>query len=326
MIYYQQQRGIALVMAIMIVALAAITATAITVANQRQTIRTNNLILRDQAFNFAVSAENFAIRILNEDSKDNNSDHLEEAWYNEGEAIILPIDFANIQNSDRFYIEGQLSDIQSRLNINNILSFPKNNSDQTRTQTLANLFNTLAIDTTIETVVFQDSLQDWLDNDDETVSFNGAEQYYYLGLEQPYQIANQAIQHLSTLKQVRGFESLEKVEYDKLTKELHAANQTQQLNINTASDNILDSIGLNENTIATIVEKRPYDNVADFIKDTNAQTGVKFSADDFTVESTVFLLEVTAVMDQVRLPIHSLIERDTENNTASVIYRAIGHY
>lgn len=326
MIHYQQQRGIALVMAIMIVALAAITATAITVANQRQTIRTNNLLLRDQAFNFAVSAENFAIRILNEDSEDNDSDNLEEAWYNEGEAIILPIDFANIQNSDRFYIEGQLSDIQSRLSINSILSFPKNNPDQTRTPTLANLFNTLNIDTTIENIVFQDSLQDWLDSDDETVSINGAEQYYYLGLEQPYQIANQEIHHLSTLKQVRGFDNLAKQEYDKLKKELHAARQTQQLNINTASDNILDSIGLNENTIATIVEKRPYDNVADFIKDTNAQSGITFSADDFTIESTYFLLEVTAVMDQVRLPIHSMIERDTNNNTAKVIYRAIGHY
>lgn len=331
---YRRQQGIALVMAIMIVALAAITATAITVANQRQTIRTNNLILRDQAFNFAVSAENFAIRILNEDSADNNYDHLEEIWYNEGQPQLLPIDFANIQNSDRFYLEGQIIDLESRLNINTILTFPQNtqtnnqnnNEQSNRSNTLNNLLDKLAIETTIDKNVLRDSLNDWLDNNNESISSNGAEQYYYLGLEQPYQIANSDITHLSMLNQIRGFEQLKPNEMRLLRNELHSLTSANKLNINTVSDNTLDSIGLNESTISTIIENRPYENVNDFIKDANQQSGINFTANDFSVESSHFLLDVTAVMDQARLRITSIIQRNTSTNKAKVIQRIIGDY
>lgn len=328
----KKQSGVALVMAIAIVSLAAITATAITVINQRQVIRTSNLILRDQAFQFAASAENFAIRILNEDGKNNETDHLQEEWYNEGNEQILPIDFANIQDSDKFYLRGTITDLQSRISINDISRFPTKsgnanntaNTSVSQSNTLTNLIGKLNIQTDSVSVL-QSSLTDWIDSDNNPTGSSGAEQYYYLGLEQAYQAANIDVQHTSTLAQIRGFDNLEWEDLQLLRQELNALPAGTPLNVNTASDNILASIGLSASAISSVTDNKPYDDVGDFITDINT-ANEKFNNTDFTVESTYFLLDLTAVMDKARIRINSVIERDNTKNTSKVILRIIGDY
>ncbi len=324
MLLPQKQSGVALVMAIMIVTLAAITATAITVINQRQIIRTSNMILRDQAFHFATGAEAFTIRILNEDGKDNDSDHLDEEWYNEGQSVVLPIDFANIQDSSRFYLEGTLTDLQSRLNINDISSFPEYVDNKIQANTLLALISALEI--SVDSVgVLNDSLKDWIDNDNEPAA-SGAEQYYYLGLEQPYQAANTNLLHTSTLRQIRGFEALEKDDLLTLRKELNALPSKTPLNINTASEKVLEALTLNEQTRATIIANRPYKTVDEFLTDSKTQTGINFKGENFVIESEYFLLDVTAVMDKARVRINSIIQRNNTNNNSKVVLRIIGDY
>ena len=332
----RKQNGIALIMAVMIVALAAIMATAITIANQRQLIRTQNIIHRDQAFQFTQMAEDYVIFFLSQHYTDlpddfKTLDRIGIGTNPETGEIsdILPIDFAGVQDSERFYVQGEIIDLQSRLSVNRVSTFPKNDntgSTANSTTTLSTLLGLLEIDVESSNVL-RDSISDWIDADDNSKSGSGAEQYYYLGLEQPYQAANSPILHTSSLKQIRGFEQLNKKQLDELREYLNSLPEDEaKLNINTASDNVLEAIGINSNTMSKIVDSKPYEDVAAFIADVNSQTGTNFQSDDFTVESSYFLIDITGVLDQTRIRLNSVVKLNAADKKSKVVMRIIGEY
>lgn len=334
-----KQRGVALVMAIMIVTLAAITATAITVINQRQIVRTNNIILRDQALQFTLMAEDYVMFLLSTEYE-NRPDEIKTEdvvpidFLEENIDGILKVDFADIQDSDRFYIEGEIIDLESRININQINTIGQSagtstagttseTSSTTPSTILSTLLNLLEIEVNSSTVL-RDSINDWTDTNNDTQGSSGAEQYFYLGLEKPYQAANRPILHLSTLRQIRGFEQLDIDQLEALQEKFSALPDDTKININTAQDDVLEAIGLFESTIENMVT--PYNDVDDFIQEANKQTGKKFKADDFTVDSNYFLMRVTGVLDKTRIRLNSVIKRDPNSQSSKVIMRIVGDY
>ncbi len=324
----KKQSGVALILAIMIVTLATITATALTVSNARQTIRAGHIIKRDQAFHITMMAENIAISVLNTDSRDNNTDDSTEDW---NTPIVLSDTLAGIN----YTIEAQLSDIEQRLNINNILSFPANKALKpapTFTSTLNNLIALLDINLTKQQQeAATESLNDWLDNDSEVSGFFGAEEYYYLGLDTPYQIGNKPLVNVADLRQIRGFDTevFTDSDFKELRSKLHTVEKATKINVNTASRIVLESLGLNKKTADEIenqIATEPYASVADFLTEANKQIDLDLESDDYTVQSTYFLLEATATIDKSEVKISSIIERDNSKKTSKVIQRIIGDY
>ena len=76
----QRQRGVALITALLIVALATIAAVAMASRQQLDVRRTANILDGDQAFFYALGVESWARRILVRDQRDGQIDHPGEDW------------------------------------------------------------------------------------------------------------------------------------------------------------------------------------------------------------------------------------------------------
>src|SRR5687767_2976887 len=99
----QRQRGVALIMAVLIVALAVILATQIGFDSAVEQRRSSTILSLDQGFMVAVGAEAWAAKYLREDLQDGNSvDHLGEQW-------AMPIPPIPVDGGQ---IEGQIEDMQ----------------------------------------------------------------------------------------------------------------------------------------------------------------------------------------------------------------------
>ena len=85
-----RQRGVALIMAVLIVALATILAVNVTFRGMVDQRRSANLFALDQGFEVALGAEGWAADILRKDAQDSQTDHLGEIWATSLSA--LPID------------------------------------------------------------------------------------------------------------------------------------------------------------------------------------------------------------------------------------------
>ena len=141
MLAARTQRGIALVTAVMIVAIAAAIAVQIAFAHQVWFRQMENVADRDATDWLRRGALHWASLALLEDAAQNSTDHLGEPW-----AIglpILPVDGGTIKVS--------IEDAQSRFNLNSV-------GDPANLQVLKKLLGDLRLDP-----LLADSLADWID-------------------------------------------------------------------------------------------------------------------------------------------------------------------
>src|SRR5690606_28766512 len=109
---HRRDRGVALVTAMLISALAALVASDMAWDNALEVRRTTVLLQRDQAVQVALGAESWARLILSQDANDTPTDHLGEIWAQE--LPPLPIDGGG-------EVFGSLEDLEGRFNINNLI-------------------------------------------------------------------------------------------------------------------------------------------------------------------------------------------------------------
>ena len=108
-------RGVALITALLITALAATVASNLSWDNSLDVRRTMVMLYRDQAIQVAVGSEGWVRSILADDLAQTQNDHLGEIWATEIPA--LPIDSEAVQGQ----IFGKLEDLQGRFNVNNLI-------------------------------------------------------------------------------------------------------------------------------------------------------------------------------------------------------------
>jgi general secretion pathway protein K len=176
------QRGVALLMAMLVVALATVTAVSLVHEQSLSMRKTGHIQATENALMYSLGLEDYARLFLQKDSANSKIDHLQEDW-----AIgipALPIDGG--------FLSGALQDEQSKINLNAIVE--KEVEDRLRV-----LCNNLDV-----SPVFISALKDWVDSDQDTVDADGAEDDYYTALEQPYRAANRNLTDLSELLLVKG--------------------------------------------------------------------------------------------------------------------------
>ncbi len=218
---HQQQRGIALITVILIVALATTVASFVAWRQQVWTRQVENLRDAAQAAAVARAGFDWAGVILVEDKRKNQIDHLGEAW---AQQVVLPV--------ERGRVAGGLSDQQARFNLNNLVR--GNQISGIDIAALQRLLVSLELPATLV-----DPLVDWLDPDSLVYSADGAEDAYYLALPQPYFTANRGLVDLSELLLVRGFEP---DMVDKLAPHVCVLPTPTPVNINTASPEVLAAV------------------------------------------------------------------------------------
>ncbi len=304
----RQQTGVALLSVLLIFALVSVLTIHMIDQQYLDIRRTQHLMAQDQAIVYGVSAEALAIRALYEDYKKDNQgstplDSLQDDWQ---QAVSFPVEGGNIQ--------AKLTDLQSKLNLNNI----KHDYGGSRAA-LKHLITLLDVHADAEMIV--DSMVQWMDEDDIPQGV-GAEESYYLGLDPGYRTANQVFVQVSELRLIRGMNN---DLYQKLLPYVTVLPEKTAVNLNTAEPLVLESYtGMGD--VKDLVAKREQ---AAFSSVEAALTNRAKPADTsgFSVISHYFLLAADVLLDDRQIHSQSIIYRPqqvTAEESIRVIQRDRG--
>jgi general secretion pathway protein K len=308
--HYTSQRGVAIITALLIVAIATTISINISTRLQLDVRRTANLLTADQAWQYTLAAESWSRRIMEQDRKDNSIDDYSENW-----AIELPP-----LPVDGGWIRGKLTDLQACFNLDTLVQ--GNAVSELAVERFRRLLSNLDLRPELA-----DAVIDWLDADVNTTIPDGAEDGYYMNLEQPYRSANSAMLSPSELRLIKGFE--DPAVYNRLLPHVCAFGVATPININTATAEVLRSLSnkLTDSDAAAIIEQRTqtaFTDVNDFLSFNNLKTIID-KPDNLSVNSDYFMLESESKIGQVQVRMYSVIYRDNTGHT-TVLARTQGVY
>jgi general secretion pathway protein K len=219
----RRQRGVALITAVLMVALATMLAVDVSFRGALDQRRSATLFALDQSFEIALGAEAWAADFLKQDLQESQTDHLGETWARP--LPPLPIDGGTV--------EGRLEDLQGRFNVNNlILADGTTNPDAVKQ--LERILAVLEIEPT-----WAAAIADWIDQDAQPGFPDGAEDSVYTGQAPPHLTANMPVTRVSELMVLPGFGA---ERYLRLRPYLAALPVGTKLNVCTAPGIVLDAL------------------------------------------------------------------------------------
>jgi general secretion pathway protein K len=313
---FREQRGIAVVTAMLMVAMATLLAVELVWELSLDLRRTEALLTREQAAQLALGAEALASEALAKDFEDdpNGTDDLTETWATEQ---AFPIDGGTVA--------GVVQDLQGRFNLNNLID-NRGRKDEIAVEQFRRVV-TLAIAETddqglrAENIV--DAVVDWLDPDQQP-ELGGAEDGVYTALSPPYRTGNFWFTSTTELLAVDGVTGQLYAALQPHVAALPpgAAGEPRRINVNTATPLVLQSLW--RDVTPTIVEDwtanrdgAPYESVDEFME--GAQDVVDPAMRPYLdVGSSYFRLNVIVSIGSVRLAMYSLLER---NGQGAVVAR-----
>jgi general secretion pathway protein K len=223
MIGSQRQRGVALLIALLAVALAVILIASLLDRGELGYARTRNVVRAQQAVAYAEGLEAYAAHVLMRDREvDPGLDTFADPW-----AVPLPP-----QEVPGGRISARMTDLNGCFNLNNLQpGLPQAGVWRKR---LRNLLVALELDPSLVGAIV-----DWIDEDGSVDNEGGAEDNAYLAQPIPYRTANRAFVHVSELRLVRGIGN---EVYARLAPEVCALPPGTSINLNTASTAVLMSL------------------------------------------------------------------------------------
>ena len=233
-----RQQGVAIVLAIGVVALAAMVAAAIMVSQSTWARQLELSAEHVQARVVLQAGVDWARAVLADDRRLSNVDHLGEPW-----ALRLPP--IPVENGS---LAGHIEDQQGKFNLNNLVKDGKVNVAQ-----LAHFRRLLAILGLSDALAY--TLVDWIDDDSQPQPQGGAEDTYYLALDPPYLTANRPLIDVAELALVSGFDVNVRA---RLHPYVTALPRFTAVNVNTAPAEVLAAVveGLGLDGARALVEKR----------------------------------------------------------------------
>jgi len=314
------QSGVALITALLIVSLATFIAVNITERQQYDIRRMQNLFNNQQAYYYATGGEAWAKGLLYKDHKNdlrsNGTDNLFEDW-------AQPLPPTLIENGS---IAGSVTDLQGLFNINNLYIKDINDtSEKNRLKEQTLVFNRLLTLLDIKINV-SDAIVDWLDDNQDT-SPNGAEDDIYLQKTPAYRTANQMMSNPSELLLIEGINF--KI-YNTLRPFICALPEHSTININTAPAEVIAALSsqITLDTARNIIEDRgsAYESIKNFIDETKgyAQNKVKYEEDITTligVTSQYFQVNADVKIDNINKMLISVLKRNADSSV-NILSRA----
>jgi general secretion pathway protein K len=288
------QRGIALITALVVVAIAAGLAVTIAWQTTIDTRRTANLIQGDQAMEYALGAEAWAEEILARDGrKYQGVTGLGQDWAQQ--LPPLPVQGGQIQ--------GKIEDLQGRFNINSV-------STAQGAAQFQLLLVALGQDQTLAAAV-----QQWFSGAPGGAS--DATDDYYSRLQPPYLSGGGApMQSVSELLLVRGFTP---AVYAQISPYLCAlpAGAVAPVNINTASGPVIQS--LDSHITADIASQVIGERGSTALKSPpQAFVQTALNPHNMGYDSDYFLVTVVAQIGSTHVTLYSLLYRNGSNGVTAV--------
>ena len=243
-----RQRGVALIIALILVALATILATKLTFDGWLERRRTLGVLAAEQAVHFGLGAEALAADVL---SQSGNSQivSLDQPWAQATQP--LPLTPENDSEGEPIgTLQGALEDMQGRFNLNNLI---KTVNDPTKCVGVPvpcpdpaplEQFRRLLVSVNLEPK-WAGLARDWIDADDSPGNPDGAEDSVYTSQLPPYRTGNWPMSSPTELMNLPGFGP---DRYRKIAPYVTALPGYTTVNICTASGPVLDSLneGLDE--------------------------------------------------------------------------------
>ena len=332
-----KQKGVALIIVLLIVAIVSVLATEMGGRLQLQIKRASNIKENNQAYWYAMGAEQYARKSIKQlIDEDGDVIHLGQPW---GQEFIYPIQGGGIQ--------AQLIDMQSCFNLNalKVTDLANNNAasagdsnnspsnsgpilieKKTAFERLLRSIEPEVSSYNIEIV--RDSLVDWLDEDN-TPTQLGAEDSEYESRQFPYVAANNFMVHNTELRMVNGVEVPWLRELLNLVCVLPNDNLFK-INVNTVSEEnaaiIAAATGLTLSDAKSVLANRDSDGfkkTVDFLSAKEIQALPSLSdeqKDWFDVKTSHFILHTKTKYNNASFAIQTLFKVDSSNNV-SVIRR-----
>ncbi len=298
-----RQKGIALLMAIMIVALVAIISVDMITQRQLQIYRTANLYFRDQAYQFCLGIERWGISALRQDfEKDKKESRMVDTHQDIWNSVLVDFDV------EQATIEGEIFDLQGRFNLNNLILDGK-----VQVKWMASYKRLLAsLDLPVS---LADTLADWIDTNEQPTGSSGAEDIYYIALQQPYRAANQPLLHLSELLLIKDYSP---EVYNTLKPYVFVAKPATPVNINTSSATVLKAIipDLSDSLADSLInqiQSKPFLSVDEFLKESAFQDKA-IEASQVSVLSNFYVVNSHALIDKTKVSLQSVLNRNEQGH------------
>lgn len=289
----RQQRGIALLTALLVVAIASILAVGIISRAHVEFRRSETLLFGAQAMQYTLGAEQWVQEILRRDREEFPVDHAGQPWASR--LPPLPVDGGTVQ--------GRLADLNGRFNLANLVT-ADGEHDAAAIGQLQRLIEILGLDDRLAA----EAIVDWVDPDVETTLPDGAEDPYYLGLDTPYRAPNRHLAATDELRLVRGMDA---EAFAVLAPHVAALPGRTALNVNTATVPVLMSLGSEISAAAAeaAFAATREDGFGSLDAFRSMLDGIPDPDIDLGLASSHFQLTTRVEIGTVRLTMYSLIER-----------------
>ena len=317
-----RQRGVALILAVLIVALATMLAASVSFNGYLDQRRSANAFSMDQGLEVALGGEAWAADALRRDKQQSSkTDDFTEEWATPIPPIPIEQDGQAIGD-----FEGQLEDMQGRFNLNSLVVLE---GGQLKVDPLAIARFERLLELLEMEPKWAKLIADWIDSDIQPQFPDGAEDPTYTGLTPPYRTANMPLTRASELLAIAGF-GLDR--YRKLEPFVTALPIGTPINLCTASPELLDALvagrrqftQARENTAETRKE-RCFPNKQDFesaLQADEKQELVQGKVIDQT--SSYFRASIWVTIGTTQYTLYSLLYRSGNNGLVRPILRSHG--
>jgi general secretion pathway protein K len=235
-----RQRGVALIIALILVSLATILAWKISFEGYLERRRSVGMLAAEQAVQFGLGAEALAADVLSRDKQMNTQTTLAAPWAQATQP--LPITSQSNPDGEPIgYLQGSLEDMQGRFNLNNLgRTLANGQPDPVPMEQFQRLLQSLNMETKWAGLV-----RDWIDADNVPTNPDGAEDAVYTAQTPPYLTGNWPMTSPSELMALPGFDLAHYLKLAPYVTALPTANAT--INICTAPAYVIESLAPNLN-------------------------------------------------------------------------------
>lgn len=341
----KRQKGAALVIALLVVAMVVMLATALSSDFLLMFRRVENQLYSEQAYAYLLGAESLAraalLQDLQQDLQNNGgarTDNLAELWAQQQQ---FPTDYG--------WIAGRIEDIQGRFNINALAGaaagtgggIQQPNEPSASQQHFIRLLLSLKLEQPLaldQAQALTDAITDWIDKDEDVSGLGGAESQYYAQADPPSLPANRPLVSPSELMLVKGmteeiYRALAPLITVWPTSADSADTKNMKLNINTAPPEVLRSLGvlkdlqpLSDSDVDTLVKYREEKKTIVPTDLTALLPGKVIDGTQLGTNSDWFVLNTETEFQGHRYSLHSLLHRDAVKKLVRVEERTFGEW
>jgi general secretion pathway protein K len=307
----QRQRGVALIIALILVALATILASKLTFDGFLERKRSIGVLAAEQALHFGMGAEALAADVLVQDAQNSQQTTLIGPWAQPTQPLpITPQD--DPEGEPIGTLQGELEDMQGRFNLNNlarvitVAGTNKTGQDPQPLEQFQRLLASVGVEPKWAAIA-----RDWLDPDDIPGSPDGAEDQIYTSQTPPYRAGNWPMMSPTELMNMPGFGADRYRKIAPYVTALPSANTP--INVCTASAPVLESLAPNlgeYNNPQLLASNRKSGCFPDPATLTTIMAGKGPPATFYSDKSSYFRLTTRVTLGTTEFTLYSLLKRD----------------